>query len=275
MNGFGRKLTALRDSGRKALAPFFTAGYPDEGTFRRLVLTAARAGCPVSEIGGPFFDPVADGPAIQTSSQAALAGGMSLDRALDLTGELKRKMEDGRETDLILMGYLNPVLSMGVETFAARAAAAGVSGVIIPDVPLEESPTIRPTLSRAALSLIDLVAPTSGAERAARIAAQAEGFLYLVSLTGVTGAERGPDAGLAEFVGRVRGNAEVPLYVGFGIDSPERARDVCRHADGVIIGSALVRLVQAAGGPDEAVASVKEFLVSCQEALANPKGQLS
>jgi tryptophan synthase alpha chain len=254
---------AMRASGEKGLIPFFTAGFPDAETSLQLLRTAARTGCRVIEVGIPFSDPIADGPLIQASSQQALANGMSLDKALQL-------VEKAAQTDpvaFVLMSYVNPLLRMGIERFAARARTTGVCGVILPDVPLEESGEIRATLARNGITLVDLVAPTSGRERLGRIAGSADGFLYLVSITGVTGvrSELAPD--LIEFVQRVRAHTELPLYVGFGVSDPGQAAEVVRHADGVIIGSALVRIVQSAATREGAVANVATFLEDVRTAI--------
>ena len=211
---------AMRRRGEKALVPFFTAGFPDEDTSLRLLQTAARAGCHVIEIGIPFSDPIADGPLIQASSEQALANGMSLEKALGLAEQAGRECSAA----LVLMSYVNPLLRIGLERFGKRARKAGVSGVIIPDVPFEESGEIRATLGRSEITLVDLVAPTSDGERLERIAHSAEGFLYLVSVTGVTGvrSELAPDLG--DFVGRVRAHTELPLYVGFGVSDAAQAK---------------------------------------------------
>jgi tryptophan synthase alpha chain len=282
-----RDLTeSTRTAGRKALVPFLTAGYPDEATFLRLLAAATDAGCRVVEVGIPFSDPMADGPVIQASSERALAQGMTLKRALDLIERASASAPAG----YVVMSYLNPILQMGIATFAERAARAGVAGVILPDVPLEESGELRPVLARAGIALVDLVAPTSGDERVAAIARQTEGFLYLVSLTGVTGARAGLAAGLAAFIARVRRSCDLPLYVGFGVSTPEQAAEVARSADGVIIGSALIRIVQNttiqnaavqnaaiqnAVGSDAAVAAVSTFLADVMKAMHAPTGSTS
>jgi len=260
--------SACRQDGVKALVPFFTAGYPDEATFLELVAAAGRAGCPVIEIGVPFSDPIADGPVIQASSQAALARGMSLRRALDLTAEAAASTPAA----LVLMGYLNPILRLGLDAFADAARQAGISGVIVPDVPLEESAPIRRALATAELTLVDLVAPNSDPDRIARIGAVAGGFLYLVSLTGVTGSRAVFGHDLDDFVGRVRRGSDLPLYVGFGVSDREQAERVTRRADGVIIGSALIRIIQSAPDPGAAVARVERFLGEIARAL-NGSGQ--
>ncbi len=255
--------TAMRAQGGKALVPFFTAGYPDEETFVRVLVAAAEEGCRVIEVGIPFSDPMADGPVIQASSQRALEQGMTLGRALELMERATAQASAG----LVVMSYLNPILRMGVGAFAERAARAGVRGVILPDVPVEEAGKLQADLARCGIALVHLVAPTSGDERIAAIARTGAGFLYLVSLTGVTGVRAQVSTGLDAFIGRVRAATDLPLYVGFGVSTPTQAAEVARWADGVIIGSALVRLLDQAPDGDEAVASVRRFLADVRRAM--------
>jgi len=255
----------LVDRGERALVAFLTAGYPDERTFVEMAVAVSRAGADVIEIGIPFSDPIADGPAIQTSSEAALARGMTVPRALALAGEIAGRVE----TPLVAMSYLNPLLNMGLERFTETAAGSGISGAILPDVPLEESTDIRRIVRAGGLELIDLVAPTSSDQRVRRIAEEADGagFLYLVSVTGVTGAVAAVAADLESFVARVRVETELPLYVGFGVSTAAQAREITRFADGVIVGSQLVRL--AGEGPArEAPARVAGFLKGLKEAIS-------
>lgn len=256
----------LREAGETALVPFLTAGYPDVATSRRLMAEAAAAGCRILEIGVPFSDPVADGPAIQLASSRALAGGMTLAGAIELAAEARRN----HDLRVVLMGYINPVLAFGPEEFAAACAAAGVAGVIVPDLPLEEAEGLRGVLAAAGISLVDLVAPNSGDDRLAVYGAGATGFLYLVSTTGVTGAGVGAD--IDRYVARVRRHTDLPLYVGFGISSPASAAAVGAVADGVVVGSALQRLVAEAGNADAAVAAVGAFLREARAALAGAGG---
>ena len=270
----------MRASGLKALVPFFTAGYPDEETFLALVAAAVRAGCRVVEIGIPFSDPIADGPVIQASSEAALARGMTLSRALALT---RRASTESVSTESVstestksavsicAMGYLNPIMRMGIERFARTAAESGVEGVIIPDLPIEESDGPRQALARESITLVDLVALTSSPKRLAAISSDAEGFLYLVALTGVTGSSAADPGVFDAFVDRVRSLARIPLYAGFGIATPEHAVRAAVRADGVIIGSALIRIIDAAPSPEAAVEKVEEFLHTVQEAINPPK----
>jgi len=260
----------IKARGGKALVAFFTAGYPDEDTFVELVLTACQAGCDAIEIGVPFSDPIADGPVIQASSEAALKGGMTVSRALELAGEISSRVE----TPLVAMSYINPILNMGLERFAHTAARAGISGLILPDVSLEESADIRQTVRACGIDYIDLVAPTSDAGRVQRITAAADGgsFLYLVAFTGVTGSREAPAGELDGFVNRVRNTAGrgpdgIPLYVGFGVSSAEQARRLVSFADGVIVGSQLIRIIQSENSTAGAVDRVNAFLGGVKRAI--------
>jgi tryptophan synthase alpha chain len=252
----------LRARGGKALAAFLTAGYPSETGFQELVHAADASGCDVIEIGVPFSDPIADGAVIQAASAAALERGMTLPRALDLAGRLSGEVR----APLVFMSYLNPVLRFGIDAFARAAAAAGVRGVIFPDVSFEESGALRPAMRNSGLAYVDLVAPTTGDERVRAIARSSEAFVYLVSLTGVTGAREAAPAGLARLVERVRAATDTPVYVGFGVSTAAQAREIARHADGVIIGSRLLSLA-AEGGPAGAARRVGEFLAGVRRAL--------
>lgn len=253
---------AVRARGRKALVAFLTAGYPNERAFADLVSAAADAGCDVIEIGIPFSDPIADGPVIQAASNAALARGVTLHSALEQIAELSPRTP----VPLVCMSYINPILRMGVDTFADRAHASGVQGLILPDVSFEESGAFRPSLRARGLAYIDLVAPTSDDGRVRSIAAASEGFVYLVSLTGVTGARSALPGGVTELSDRVRAATDTPVYVGFGVSTPEQAANVARPADGVIIGS---RLMSLAGDGDASSAGrrVADFLAEARKAI--------
>lgn len=254
----------LRARGERPLVPFLTAGFPDEERCRAALRGVKDAGCGLVEIGVPFSDPVADGPVIQAASQRALEQGMTPARALALaawaTGELG--------LDVVMMGYLNPVLRAGARPFAEAAAAAGAAGVIVPDLPLEEAPGLRAELARSGLDLVSLVAPTTGADRLRRVAAEAGGFLYLVSVAGVTGSGAGAGDGLEDYVARVRAAVALPLYVGFGVGTPAQAARVAACADGVIVGSALLRRLEGAGEAGEARAAAAAFCGELRAAMA-------
>jgi len=263
----------LRQAGIKPLVPFLTAGFPDEKTFIGVLKGAAAAGCPLIEIGIPFSDPVADGPVIQASSQHVLSQGMTLRRTLELAHEARQM-----GLAVVLMGYLNPILKMGVAEFAVACAEAEVAGVIIPDLPSEESVKIRQLLLAQGTDLVDLVAPTTDPTRLGHTTKVASGFLYLVSTTGVTGVTAAGTAtgtSLPEYVARVREKSDLPLYVGFGIATPEQAALVAQVADGAIVGSALIRRISEAASPDEAITAASEFLLTMVAAMNLQKGSAS
>jgi len=256
----------LRAEGTKPLVPFLTAGYPDIKTFTGVLAAAASVGCPLVEIGIPFSDPVADGPVIQASSQQALAQGMTLSRTLELAADAQR--EQG--LSVVLMGYLNPILKMGPDRFAAACGEALVAGVIIPDLPPEESGGLRDLLAQHGTDLVDLIAPTTNPERLAYNTVQARGFLYLVATNGVTGTSTSTTDDLPSYTNRVRKVTPLPLYVGFGIATPDQAAQVAKVADGAIVGSALIRIIDRAG--DDAVAAATKFLADMVQAMRPVKG---
>lgn len=246
---------------KAALMPYFTLGYPD----RERSLQIIESISPYSdllELGVPFSDPLADGPSIQRSTQRALAGGVTVAGCFEMVRELR---ERGVQTPFLLMGYFNPILAYGEANYARDAAAAGADGFIVPDLPFEEAQPFDTLTQEAGMALIQMLAPTSHAGRVAQIARHARGFLYLVSVVGVTGARRELHAGLGDFVAAVRAQADVPLAVGFGIGTPKQASDVGEIAEGIIVGSALVDAVD--GAPGAEVEAAVAFVQSLQEAL--------
>jgi tryptophan synthase alpha chain len=265
---------AIRPRKRAALMPYFTLGYPDRNT-SLAVIEAIAPYSDLIELGVPFSDPIADGPTIQRSTQVALENGMTTVGCLEALTELRRR---GVSTPVLLMGYYNPVLAYGEAQYVRDAAEAGADGFIVPDLPPEEALTLESLASDAGLALIHFLAPTSQPARVTAVARRAAGFIYLVSLTGITGARAGLAQGLAEFVNRVRAETDVPLAVGFGISTPEQAAAVGELADGVIVGSALINAVERAG-IDEATmdgvarakaAAAAGFVRSLADALIEP-----
>ena len=244
------RLEALRASGRKALVPFVTAGDPSLVATVPVMHALVAAGADVIELGVPFSDPMADGPVIQRSSERALARGVGLKRVLSIVEAFR---ETDAATPVVLMGYLNPVEIRGVPTFAADAAAAGVDGVLLVDLPPEEADEYRAALGRHGVVLISLASPTTPDARLARLTAQAEGYLYYVSFAGVTGADRLDAGDAAGHLQAIRGMARIPVFAGFGIRDAETAAAMAAHADGVVVGSALVARLE--GSPDEAEAA--------------------
>jgi tryptophan synthase alpha chain len=235
-------------------------GDPDAATSGAL-LAAAAAGGDVLEVGVPFSDPIADGPTIQRAAQRALAGGATLAAVLDLVRDLRRTSE----RPVVLLSYLNPILQRGVERFCRDAREAGIDGVVVPDLPADEADFLIAPAREADLDTIFLVAPTTSEERIGMAGERSRGFVYCVSLTGVTGARAEVPPELEALVRRVRASTTRPVCVGFGISTPVQAAAVGRLADGVIIGSALGDLVERSG--TDAPAAVSSFLRSAREAL--------
>jgi tryptophan synthase alpha chain len=253
---------AARRADRAALIAYLTLGYPDPETSVRLVEAAASAGADLIELGIPFSDPLADGPTIQHSTQVALGQGITVRGCIDLAQELRDR---GVTRPLLFMGYYNPILAYGVERFAGEAARAGVDGLIIPDLPPEEGASLEAACCRLRIALVYLAPPNVAPERLAMLAKRTSGFLYLVSVKGVTGARAGVPEALGEFVARARGAAHTPVAVGFGIATPEQAAAVGRLADGVIVGSAIIQAVEA--NPRDPVGGVTEFISGLAGAL--------
>jgi len=258
----GQRTESIKNSGRKTLVPFFTAGYPDEATFLELLEVAARNGCQVIEVGIPFSDPMADGPVIQAASQKALAQGMTLSRAIELVARASER----NPASYVFMSYINPILQMGFDEFSHRAYASGIRGVIIPDLPLEEAVEIRETLAKGGITLVELIAPTSGPDRIARISRVADGFLYLVSMTGVTGVRSAKAESLTDFIAQVKAVTDTPIYIGFGVSTAAQAAELSQLADGVIVGSALIRIINEAA-PGQIIDAANKYLAEIVSAI--------
>lgn len=244
---------------RPAFMPYFPLGFPAPATSIDVIEALARNGADLIEVGLPFSDPLADGPVIQRATQIALQQGMTVARALQAVRDLRGR---GVAVPLVLMGYFNPLLAYGPERLAREAAEAGADGFIVPDLPPEESAEFEAAV--APLPQIRMAAPTTPDDRLAAVLAGARGFVYMVSLTGVTGARGGLPDGLSEFIARVRACTNLPLCVGFGIGTPEQARAVGQLADGVIVGSAAVRTIGESAVPAQAAA---EFARAFRAAL--------
>lgn len=261
-----RRFAALKAEGRAALVTFVTAGDPDADTSRAILEGLPAAGADVIEIGMPFSDPMADGPAIQASSLRALKAGASLHKTLAMVAEFRRNDSD---TPIVLMGYFNPIYSYGIDAFIKDALAAGVDGLIIVDMPPEEEGELCLPARAAGLNFIYLSAPTSDDARLPVICRHASGFLYYVSITGITGT-RSPDISAVEqAINRIRRHTALPIAVGFGIRTAEQAAAVSRIADGVVVGSALVETVLA-NLDDNACGTP-----GCAEAVLTLVGELS
>ena len=246
MSRIADTFAALKERGEKALGTFVTAGDPDLATTEQVVLELERAGADLIELGVPFSDPMADGPTIQLSSDRALAAGTTLPGILDLVARLRERTQ----VPIVLMGYFNPIFAYGAERFAFDAAQAGVDALLVVDLPPEEAAELKGATDSCGLDLIFLLTPTSDSARVQLVARQGSGFIYYVSVTGVTGARSAVADTLAERVKEVRGAISLPLVVGFGISTPDQAGEVAREADGVVIGSALVKYFEKYRGAE-------------------------
>jgi tryptophan synthase alpha chain len=257
------RFATLRAAGERAFMPFLTAGDPDLETTAELVLALAENGADVIEIGVPFSDPSADGPTIQRASERALARGTTLRQILALVAKLRPQVQ----IPLLLMGYANPFYAQGAEGCAAACAAAGVDGLICPDLPPEEGADLYGALGKRGLDCVLMAAPTTTPARMRMLVHNTRGFLYYVSLTGVTAARAELAVGIEQAVGEIRKLSDVPVCVGFGISRPEHARAVGRYADGVAVGSALVELIERAPSPGAAAHAVARFTREMKAAL--------
>jgi len=252
----GATFARLKGEGRGALMPFVTAGDPTPTASVEVVRAVVRGGADLIELGFPYSDPLADGPTIQRSSQRALAAGMRLDHLFEIAAAVRGESD----IPIVLMTYFNPVYHHGVERYLARAQAAGVDGLILPDLPPDEGEEVFAACRAAGIDPIALLAPTSTDDRIELAAAAGRGFLYYVSLTGVTGARAQLAADLSERLGHIRGFTDLPLAVGFGVATSGHVAEVCALAEGAIVGSALVKVVEANAEASDLAAKVEAFV---------------
>jgi tryptophan synthase alpha chain len=236
------RFAELKREGRSAFITFLMAGDPDPATSLEIIKALPKAGADIIEIGMPFTDPMADGPAIQASGLRALKAGMTLRKTLDMVRAF-RKGDDG--TPLVLMGYYNPIYIYGVDQFLADAKSAGVDGLIIVDLPPEEDTELCLPAMKAGLNFIRLATPTTDDRRLPAVLANTSGFVYYVSITGITGSASADAAAVGEAVGRIKRHTRLPVCVGFGIRTPEAARGIAQNADGAVVGTALVDALRA------------------------------
>jgi tryptophan synthase alpha chain len=265
MSRIAERFSLLQSTGRRALVPYIAAGDPETWVTVPLMHALVKAGADIVELGVPFSDPMADGPVIQRAAERALKHHTTLRQVLGMVREFRRQ---DASTPVVLMGYLNPIEVMGYEAFAAEAASAGVDGVLTVDLPPEEADEFRRALGRHQLDVIYLIAPTSSPARIKLISSAASGFIYYVSLRGVTGASH-LDLGEVEHrLKAIRAETRLPLGVGFGIGTPEAAAAVAVFADAVIVGSAIVRRMEdLAGQPDRILTEVPAFLAGLRAAM--------
>jgi tryptophan synthase alpha chain len=270
-----RRFADLKQEGRAALVTFVTAGDPDYATSLAILKAAPAAGADVVELGMPFTDPMADGPAIQASSLRALKGGQTLAKTLDLVGAF-RAGDDA--TPIVLMGYYNPIYIYGVDKFLAAAKGAGVDGLIVVDLPPEEDSELCLPALKAGLNFIRLATPTTDDRRLPAVLANTSGFVYYVSITGITGMAS-PDAGrVGPAVARIKRHTDLPVAVGFGVKTAAHARAIAQGADGVVVGSALVEAVRTSLDPNgkataRTVPAVADLIAALAEGVRGARRQ--
>jgi tryptophan synthase alpha chain len=255
MTRIGNLFNACKAERRKAFIAYLTAGDPDPELTGSLVLALERGGTDLIELGVPFSDPIADGPVIQRASDRALRAGMTLPKLLDIVREIRRTSQ----IPLLLFSYLNPLLRYGFEKLARDASAAGVDGVLLTDLCIEEAAEPVRRLRDQGLDTVFLAAPTSTDRRLRLVAEHSSGFVYLVSRTGVTGEQASVSQAAAPLVGRMRGLTDLPLSVGFGISRPEQVLEVAQVADGVVVGSAIVKCIEENAGLPDAAGRLEAF----------------
>jgi tryptophan synthase alpha chain len=265
-----RKFIDTRGRNQSALIPYVVAGDPDLEHTQRLVLELEKRGADLIELGVPFSDPMADGPANQRAAARGLAAGATLPAILALVSELRRQTQ----IPIILFGYFNPIFRYGCERFSADARRAGIDGLLVVDLPPEEALELARPASAEGLDLIRLLAPTTPPERSQMIASSATGFLYYVSVTGVTGARSLLPSDLEQNVTALKGITDLPIGVGFGISNGQQAREVARFADAVVVGSALSQLIEIHAQSEGLIAAVGEFAQTLKQAILSARPEV-
>jgi tryptophan synthase alpha chain len=254
MTRIDAKFADLKSKGKKAFVSYVMAGDPDFDRALDIVRGLPAAGVDIIELGLPFTDPMADGPTIQLAGQRALESGMTLNRTLELAAAFRK---DDDTTPIVLMGYYNPIYSMGVEAFLTAAKAAGIDGLIVVDLPPEEDDELCLPAQAAGLNFIRLATPTTDDKRLTRVAQNTSGFVYYVSITGITGAAEAEAADVSPAVARIREATGLPVVVGFGVNTPEKSRAIADVADGVVVGSAIVNQIAEGKSTEDVLAFVK------------------
>jgi len=271
MSRLSEKFATLRSRGERALIPYLTAGYPSPAHTVQLLQSLEEGGADVIELGVPFSDPLADGPTIQAASSVALDHGVTLPQILEMVREFRKT---GSETPIVLFGAYNPYFHYGLERFANDAKEAGADAVLIADLPVEEADEAAPILKAAGLDLICLIAPTSNLERKRIICEHGSGFLYYISVKGVTGARQNLSFELEETISEIKSCTDLPVAVGFGISTAAQAKQVGEWADGVVVGSALIDLItrNSQGADNVLYSAVAGYMRELKEAL--PTGEV-
>jgi len=255
MGRIRKRFNALRKRNEKALVVYLTAGDPTMAVTETLITALDRAGVDILEVGVPFSDPTADGPIIQAAAQRALKQGATLESILDMIAGVR----ETSDIPIVLFGYYNPIFAYGNERFARRAKEAGVDGILVVDLPPEESGELRKFTDREGIDFISLIAPTTDDGRIRSIAGKASGFLYYISLTGVTGTAKPEIDHIRRDMERIKKISTLPVAVGFGISTPEQAREIAPLADGIVVGSAIVKLIEENSGKENLVELVSAF----------------
>lgn len=261
MNRINAKFKELKAKGKKALIAFITCGDPDLRITEKLILEMEEQGVDIIELGVPFSDPLADGPTIQEASQRALANKVSLRKILVFTKAIRRRTN----IPFALMTYYNPVYKFGIKKFMQSAVKSGIDGIIIPDLPPEEAEELN--LLRENLDLIYFLSPTSSTDRMKKVVKVSSGFIYYVSVTGVTGARKTLSRDLRTHLAQIRKITRIPLAVGFGISTPTQAKEVSKYADGIIVGSAIINIIKKNLGKKDLVNKVSQFIGSLRRAI--------
>ena len=256
MSRIDQTFARLRAEGRKAFVAYIMGGDPDFDTSLRIMQGLPAAGVDVIELGVPFTDPMADGPTIQLAGQRALEGGMTLEQVLEM---VRRFRKDDSQTPIVLMGYYNPIYNRGVERFLTDARQAGVDGLIVVDLPPEEDDELCLPAQAAGLNFIRLATPTTDAKRLPRVLQNTSGFVYYVSITGITGAAAAQAGEVGPEVARIKAATDLPVIVGFGISTPEAAQAIAGTADGCVVGSAIVKLIGEGQPVDSVLSRVAEL----------------
>ena len=263
MKRIEEKFATLRTKNEKALIVYLTAGDPSLDMTKKLIFALEKAGVDILEIGVPFSDPTADGPVIQAASQRALKTGTTLQGVLDLVADVRKVSE----IPIVLFGYFNPIFAYGVKRFANAARHAGVDGVLVVDLPYEEASELRNYTDTAGIDFISLVAPTTDKKRLKKIAAKASGFLYYISITGITGTTAPKIGNIKTEVNKIRQITNLPIAVGFGISKPQQAGEIGRFADGVVVGSAAVRLIDENKKNKDFIKVVSNYITEMKKVL--------
>jgi tryptophan synthase alpha chain len=264
MSRIDQRLSALSTKKEKALICYVTAGDPSLDKTKEIILALEAAGVDCVEIGVPFSDPTADGPIIQAASQRALKNGTTLATILAMIESLRKNSE----IPIVLFGYYNPILSFGTKRFAARANEAGVDGILVVDLPPEEAQELRQYTDPIGIDFISLIAPTTSTQRVETIARHATGFVYYISITGVTGTAKPQVEDVRKDVMRIRKVMKLPLAIGFGISTPEQAREMAPHADAIVVGSAIVKLIEENSRQADLVSILSNYAREMKKAIS-------